>query len=150
MNEDRRGHVQPISVQWGDMDSMGHVNNARYFTWCESARMSYFAAVHMQDHRKGEKHGPALAAAHLNFRQQVRYPAELEVLTRVSEIGRSSFRMEYEIVYRGPETLGQRVADGHGVIVWVDYGTGRSIPLPESLKQEIRQFEGMEDRIEPS
>ena len=150
MNEDQRGHVQPISVQWGDMDSMGHVNNARYFTWCESARMSYFAAVHMYDHREGEKHGPALAAAHLNFRQQVRYPAELEVLTRVSEIGRSSFRMEYEIVYRGPETLGQRVADVHGVIVWVDYGTGRSIPLPESLKEEIRQFEGMEDKIEPS
>lgn len=150
MSEERRGHVQPISVQWGDMDSMGHVNNARYFTWCESARMSYFAAVHMDDHREGEKHGPALAAAHLNFRQQVRYPAELEVLTRVSEIGRSSFRMDYEIVYRGPETLGQRVADGHGVIVWVDYGTGRSIPLPESLKHEIRRYEGMEDRIEPS
>jgi len=132
------------------MDSMGHVNNARYFTWCESARMSYFAAVRMYDHQEGEKHGPALAAAHLNFRQQVRYPAELDVITRVSEIGRSSFRMEYEIVYRGPETLGERVADGHGVIVWVDYGTGRSIPLPESLKSEIRQFEGMEDRIEPS
>ena len=144
MNEDERGHVQPISVQWGDMDSMGHVNNARYFTWCESARMSYFAAVHMYDHREGEKHGPALAAAHLNFRQQVRYPAELDVITRVSEIGRSSFRMEYEIVYRGTEILGQRVADGHGVIVWVDYGTGRSIPLPESLKREIRQYEGME------
>ena len=146
MNETRPGHVQPISVQWGDMDSMGHVNNARYFTWCESARMSYFAAVHMYDHRgEGEKHGPALAAAHLNFRQQVRYPAELDVITRVSEIGRSSFRMEYEIVYRGTETLGQRLADGHGVIVWVDYGTGRSIPLPESLKQEIRRYEGMDE-----
>ena len=146
MSEEHRGHVQPISVQWGDMDSMGHVNNARYFTWCESARMSYFAAVHMYDHREGEKHGPALAAAHLNFRQQVRYPAELDVITRVSEIGRSSFRMEYEIVYRGTEVLGETVADGHGVIVWVDYGTGRSIPLPESLKRAIRQYEEMDER----
>lgn len=145
---DKRGHVQPISVQWGDMDSMGHVNNARYFTWCESARMSYFAAIRMYDLREEEKHGPALAAAHLNFRQQVRYPAELDVLTRVSEIGRSSFRMEYEIVYRGTEVLGERVADGHGVIVWVDYGTGRSIPLPESLKQAIRQYEEMDDTME--
>ena len=150
MNEERGGHVEPISVRWADMDSMGHVNNAKYFTYCESARMSYFAAVHMLDHRQEEKHGPALAAAHLNFRQQVRYPAELEVIARVSEIGRSSFRMDYEIVYRGTETLGQRVADGHGVIVWVDYETGRSIPLPESLKEEIRRFEGMEDRIEAS
>lgn len=133
-------HVEPISVRWGDMDSMGHVNNAKYFTYCESARMSYFAAIRMYDHREGEKHGPALAAAHLNFRAQVRYPSELDVLTRVSEIGRSSFRMEYEIVYRDSR---ERVADGHGIIVWVDYGAGRSIPIPESLKQAIREYEGI-------
>jgi acyl-CoA thioester hydrolase len=137
----RARHVEPITVRWGDLDSMGHVNNAKYFTYCESARMSYFAAVRMKEHREGERHGPALAAANLNFRQQVRWPSELEVATRVSEIGRSSFKMEYELFHRGTD---DRVADGTGVIVWVDYGTGKSIPLPESLKEEIRRFEGME------
>ena len=137
---DRARHVEPITVRWGDMDSMGHINNAKYFTYCESARMSYFAAVRMLDHREHERHGPALAAATLNFRRQVHYPAELEVATRVSEIGRSSFKMEYEIFHRGTD---ERVADGTGVIVWTDYGTGRSVPLPESLKAEIRRFEGM-------
>ena len=63
--------LEPISVRWADVDSMGHVNNAKYFTYCESARMSYFAAVDLSDHRR-EQHGPALAAANLNFRQQVR------------------------------------------------------------------------------
>jgi acyl-CoA thioester hydrolase len=137
---DKARHVEPISVRWGDMDSMGHVNNAQYFTYCESARMSYFAAVRMVEHREDERHGPALAAANLNFRQQVRYPAELEVATRVTEIGRSSFKMEYELLHRGTD---DRVADGVGVIVWVDYATGKSIPLPESLKEEIRRFEGL-------
>ena len=137
---DKARHVEPISVRWGDMDSMGHVNNAQYFTYCESARMSYFAAVRMHEHREDERHGPALAAANLNFRRQVRYPADLEVATRVTEIGRSSFKMEYELLHRGTD---DRVADGVGVIVWVDYGTGKSIPLPESLKEEIRRFEGL-------
>jgi acyl-CoA thioester hydrolase len=123
------------------MDSMGHVNNARYFTYCESARMSYFAAVRMDEHREDERHGPALAAANLNFRKQVRYPAELAVATRVTEIGRSSFKMEYVIADRG---TGETVADGGGVIVWVDYGAGRSVPLPAGLREEIRRFEGME------
>jgi acyl-CoA thioester hydrolase len=140
MTAKKARHVEPITVRWGDMDSMGHINNAKYFTYCESARMSYFAAVRMLDHREDEHHGPALAAATLNFRRQVRYPAELEVATRVSEIGRSSFKMEYEIFHRGTD---ERVADGTGVIVWTDYGTGRSVPLPESLKAEIRRFEGM-------
>ncbi|HEV7517598.1 MAG TPA: thioesterase family protein [Thermoanaerobaculia bacterium] len=131
-------HIEPVSVRWGDMDSMGHVNNAQYFTYCESARMSYFRAVGMDDHRDGGRFGPALAAAHLNFRQQVRYPAELAVATRVSEIGRSSFRMEYEIV---PRDGGERVADGFGVIVWVDYASGRPTPLPAGLRAAIERFE---------
>jgi acyl-CoA thioester hydrolase len=137
---DHARHVEPVTVRWGDMDSMGHVNNAKYFTYCESARMSYFAAVRMQEHREDEQHGPALVAATLNFRRQVHYPAELEVATRVREIGRSSFKMEYEIFHRGTD---ERVADGTGVIVWTDYGSGRSVPLPESLKEEIRRFEGI-------
>jgi acyl-CoA thioester hydrolase len=142
MSERERGrHVETIVVRWGDMDVMGHVNNAKYFTYCESARMSYFAAVKMNDHREQPSHGPALAAANLNFRLQVRHPATLEVSARVVEIGRSSFKMEYEIVDRDTR---QRAADGAGVIVWVDYATGRSTPLPEALKAEIRGFEGMD------
>jgi acyl-CoA thioester hydrolase len=137
----RARHVERISVRWGDMDSMGHVNNARYFTYCESARMAYFRAVRMDEHTVGGRFGPALAAASLNFRRQVRYPAEIEVATRVVEIGRSSFKMEYVLIQAGQ---GERVADGTGVVVWTDYGTGRSAPLPDGLRETIRQLEGAE------
>lgn len=141
MNDAKRParHVETIAVRWGDMDTMGHVNNAKYFTYCESARMSYFAAVRMNDHREHDRQGPALASATLNFRRQVHYPAVIEVATRVTDIGRSSFKMEYDLVLQGTD---ERVADGTGVIVWVDYGTGRSNPLPEGLKAAIRDFEG--------
>ena len=138
----RARHVEPISVRWGDMDVMGHVNNAKYFTYCESARMSYFRVVGMDDHREGGRFGPALAAAQLNFRRQVRYPAELAVLTRVSEIGRTSFRMEYEIVLQDGGGPGERAAEGFGVIVWVDYASGRPTPLPAGLRSAIERFEG--------
>lgn len=137
MNTGEKRHVEPIVVRWGDMDAMGHLNNAKYFTYCESARMSYFAAIRMMEHREHELQGPVLAAAHLNFRRQVRYPAELEVRTWTAEIGRSSFRMEYEIADRAS---GERVADGHGVVVWLDYGTGRPAPLPEGLSEAIRRY----------
>ena len=140
-------HVEPIQVRWGDMDSMGHVNNAVYFTYCESARMSYFEAVRLGEHREGGRFGPALAAANLNFRRQVRYPDDLEVVARVSAIGRSSFTMEYEIRRRDG---GERMADGAGVIVWVDYEEGRSLPLPEELKESIRRYEGMAEEKEPA
>jgi acyl-CoA thioester hydrolase len=140
--ETRARHVERIAVRWGDMDTMGHVNNAKYFTYCESARMSYFHAVRMEDHFEGH-YGPALASATLNFRRQVRYPADLDVETRVVEIGRSSFKMEYLLVQTSPGDTREPVAEGTGVIVWVDYDTGRSTPLPEGLKQAIRELEGM-------
>jgi acyl-CoA thioester hydrolase len=135
----RAPHVERLQVRWGDMDIMGHLNNAVYFTFCESGRMGYFQAVHMPDHFAGGRFGPALAAANLNFRRQVRWPAEVDVLTRVVRLGRSSFEMEYTLqLAAGAE----RVADGRGVIVWVDYRTGRPQPLPDALVAAIRDFEG--------
>lgn len=135
-------HLETIRVRWGDVDSMGHVNNAKYFTYCESARMSYFAAVGMDAFRDDGRYGPALAAANLNFRRQVRYPADLEVWTRVSKLGRTSFTMDYEIL---ESQSGERVADGAGVIVWVDYDSGRPEAIPDGLRAAIRAYAGPEE-----
>jgi acyl-CoA thioester hydrolase len=140
MDPKRSPYVERLQVRWGDMDTMGHVNNAKYFTYCESARMGYFHAVRMPDHFEGGRFGPALAAAQLNFRQQVRWPAGIEVETRVIEIGRTSFKMEYTLIRVEDRAT---VADGSGVIVWVDYSTGKPVPLPDGLREAIRVFEGM-------
>ena len=131
-------HFEPIDVRWGDMDAMGHINNACYFTYCESARMSYFATVAMESHKEGAEHGPALVSATCNFRRQVHWPASLQVGARSGEIHRRSFELEYAIFDRAD---GSVVADGTSVVVWVDYGTGKAIPLPEGLKGAIRDFE---------
>ena len=33
-------HVIDLAVRWGDVDMLGHVHNARYFTYTESARIA--------------------------------------------------------------------------------------------------------------
>lgn len=135
-------HIEPIDVRWGDMDAMGHVNNATYFTYCESARMSYFEAVRLGEHKEEPTHGPALVTATCNFHQQVHYPALLEVAARAVQIGGKSFTLEYRILRRDTEEV---VADGSSVVVWVDYEAGKAIPLPAALKAAIRRLEGMEE-----
>jgi acyl-CoA thioester hydrolase len=132
--------LEPIAVRWADVDQMGHVNNAKYFTYCESARMSYFAAIDLERYRV-ERHGPALVAATLNFRRQVHWPAALEVGVRTAEVGRSSFRHEYVLFRAGGDEV---VADGSGVVAWVDYAAGRAVPLPDALREAIRRFESGE------
>lgn len=127
-----------IEVRWGDMDAIGHVNNGKYFTYCESARIFYFQELNIGKLSESF-HGPALATANLNFRRQVHYPASLEVGVRVSSVRNRSFQMDYAIFLEGTETL---VADGSSVIVWADYKAGKSLELPAVIKAEIEKIEG--------
>ena len=38
-----------LPVQWGDMDSFGHVNNVVYLRWFESARIAYGNRIGLAD-----------------------------------------------------------------------------------------------------
>lgn len=125
-----------VLVRWGDMDALGHVNNARFFTYCESARIRYFEALEIEGLAGRASPGPAVVTATCNFLRQVHYPATVEVGVRVSAIGRSSFTLDY-LILRGDEV----VADGSSVVVWVDYDAGRSIPLPAALRARILEID---------
>lgn len=135
--------LHPIDVRWGDMDAFGHVNNACYFTYCESARIAWFDAIELERFKEASSHGPALVTATCNFLQQVHYPAALEVGARASHVGGKSFTLDYAVLRRGGEKDGEKVADGTSVVVWVDYAEGRAIPLPQALRDTIREFDSL-------
>jgi acyl-CoA thioester hydrolase len=130
-----------VPVRWGDMDSMGHVNNAKFFTFCESARIRYFEVIRLHEFREHDRQGPAVVSATCNFRQQVLYPATLEVGVRASRMGGKSFTLEFEI--HTQESDGP-VADGTSVAVWVDYERGKALPLPDALRERIQRLDAVE------
>jgi acyl-CoA thioester hydrolase len=129
----------PINVRWGDMDAMGHVNNAVYFTYFEISRMKYFETVRLDDLKEAHAHGPAVVSATINFRRQIRYPAQLEAGVRVAKIGARSFTFEHHLL---EQPNGNIAADGATVVAWVDYAAGKSIPLPDAVRRAFRAFEG--------
>ena len=120
------------------MDAVGHLNNAVYFTYCESARIEYFDQIDVGRFTEASE-GPTLAHAELDFRRQVRHPAVLDVGARVAEVRTRSFRMDYGIYYEATDTL---VADGTSVVVWTDYRAGRAIELPQRVRDAIEVLEG--------
>ncbi len=130
-----------VIVHWGDMDALGHVNNARYFTYFESARFRYFGEVDLLDFGEGGRYGPVLASTSCNFRRQIHYPATLEVGARTTRLGSTSFTMEYAIFQAGSA---EPAADSVGVVVWIEYQTGRPVPLPEPLRERLRQLDGLD------
>ncbi|MCC6142337.1 MAG: acyl-CoA thioesterase [Candidatus Hydrogenedentes bacterium] len=126
-----------VSVRWGDMDALGHVNNSVYFTYLESARIRLFEILGAAGFWSQEGTGPTLASVGCNFRQQVVYPCELDIGTRVVHIGNKSFHLEHAFFLHGTETF---VADGKSVVVWVDYSQKRGTELTEGMRKALEEF----------
>lgn len=123
-----------VPVAWGDMDALGHVNNAIYFRWFESGRIDYFGQVGISASLAGAACGPILANASCNFKAPLTFPDTVEVVTQVTRVGRSSFAMSYSI---RSMTRNVTAAEGEGIVVWYDYKTERSAPLPDDLRDRM-------------
>ena len=117
-----------IDVRWGDMDALAHVNNAAYFVYFEQARMAWLEKL--GDDASGC--GPILAATSATFLKPVEYPARITVQLYCGAAGRSSLTQYYDLVDRDNNDL--IYAHGEAVVVWIDQQTGKSTPLPDSLR----------------
>jgi acyl-CoA thioester hydrolase len=129
--------VQP--VQWGDQDSLGHVNNVTYFRWCESARIAYSLKVGLMDMHKNEGIGPILASVANDFRRQITYPDTVHIGVRITRIGRSSIDMEHKIFSQNDHAL---AAEGTSTLVVFDYQTNKSCPVPARIRHAVENLEG--------
>jgi acyl-CoA thioester hydrolase len=128
-----------IEVRYGDLDAQGHVNNARYFTYLEQARLHYLHHLGLWDLVDFQDIGVILAEVSCTFRQPIRLKDLIQVGVHVSQLGTKSLTMEHRI-----ETVpeGKEMASGRSVLVAYDYRRGASLPLPERWRNVISEFEG--------
>ena len=128
----------PVTVRWGDMDAMGHVNNTIYFQYLESARIGYFERLMGwtgRDEGAGRQ-GPVVVSQTFNYRRQLYYPAELDVGVGCQELRNRSFVLAYGIFRKGTDEL---VGDGTSVAVWLDYRANKAVPIPSILRQAFTE-----------
>jgi acyl-CoA thioester hydrolase len=127
-----------INVQWGDMDALGHVNNLVYLRWFENARIHYFEALGLRAAMDARTEGPILARQEIDYKIPVSYPERVRVATTVTRLGNTSFTVAFRIVRATTQEL---VAEGAGVMVMVEYATGRKLPLSDELRRAVLAFE---------
>ena len=124
-------------VAWGEMDAFGHVNNANYLRWFESARIAYFERIKVGiSARDASAWVPILGRATIDFRKPVTYPDTVTLEATVTKFGNTSFTMAYRAV---SPVLGL-AAEGEAIVVLLD-GAGNKVPLPPELKKAIEQLE---------
>jgi acyl-CoA thioester hydrolase len=133
-----------VHVRFADVDSMGHVNNAKYFTYLEQGRVEYFKRFAELDFTAGQSSSGIsviLAEIKCSFRSPVFLDEFLRVKVRTREVKRSSFIMEYEII---EEKSGRLVATGESVMVYYDYAKGKSLEIPLQMRKRFEEIEGRE------
>ena len=132
--EDKRlVHECRIPIRWGDMDAMGHVNNAVYFRYMEIARVDWLDSLGGAPAPEGQ--GPVIVNAFCNFYRPLSYPGEVLARHYVSNPGRSSF--DTWIVLERSDQPGVIYAAGGATTVWQDAATQKSCPLPDWLRQVL-------------
>jgi len=131
-----------MPVLWGDMDALRHVNNARYFTWFEAARIAYFdrirGAFDGATAGFGEI-GPILATTSCDYLRAVTYPATVCIGARVSTIGNSSIRMDYEVART--DAIHDCCAKATSVVVLVRYATLEKVRVSDAMRASIAAIE---------
>ena len=126
-------HEMVVPMRWGDMDTMGHINNTLYFRFMEIVRMDWVLGMGVGTDLAGE--GIVIVNAFCNFLKQVEYPGDLLIKLFVADPGRSSF-MTYHTMARtdAPDVV---CAEGGARTVWTDFGARKSAPLPDWLRAKL-------------
>jgi len=134
--------VVPIEVQFRDLDAVGHVNNSVYMAYLEIARTKYWVAIDQPMDFSGI--GYVIARVEIDFVSSAEFLEQLLVGIRLSEMGTKSFAYDYEIVAEGPGPSPETrlIARARSIQVFYDWGEKRSLPIPDSLRARVEQFEG--------
>lgn len=127
-------HRKIVNVAWGDMDALGHVNNARYFDYFQEARIEWLASIKLD---LQQTTGPVVMHIACTYLKPVVYPAALTLCSSLHSPGRSSMMIDHE-VYQGKQLMAQ----GTCKIVWVDYLQNKSVPFPEKIRALFNQDGG--------
>ena len=118
-----------VPIRWGDMDAMGHVNNATYFRYLETIRIDWLSSINAIPQPQGL--GPVIVNAFCNFYKQLEYPCDVRIKMYVSDPGRSSF--ETWVTLERDDQPGVIHAAGGATTVWVNFPAQKSAPIPPSM-----------------
>ena len=111
---------------------LGHINNVLYLRYIECGRLDYLNRVlGISFNQSGQ--GVILADMKVSYLRQVHHPANLQVATRVSRIGNTSFDIAANIY----DEAGDAVVKSNAVCVWFDYVENHKHPVPQAIREAI-------------
>jgi len=129
-------HFTTLTTRWQDNDIYGHVNNALYYGFFDTAINEYLIAEGGLDINAGDVIAFA-AESQCQYLRPLAFPEVIEVGLRVGKLGNSSVRYELAIFKRGEDFA---AAAGYFVHVFVDRRTQRPVPIPTPIRAALERL----------
>jgi len=127
-------HVE-LKTRWRDLDAFGHVNNAVFATYIETARGTLFKRWNLPFNGTGQS--LIVASITIDYHQQLKHPSDIIVGQKISRIGTSSFDIESSIFNR--TNTSESIASAKVTVVCFDFDQQQSVPVFEQI---INDFKG--------
>jgi acyl-CoA thioester hydrolase/thioesterase-3 len=132
-------------VRSTEIDSNGHVNNAKYVEYLEWGREDWYERNGLPNDRLFALGAVTVTVnIDLNFRRECRQGEALVVTTRPQRLGRSSFAFRQEI-HNHERAL---VADAVVTLVTIDPATRKSRSVPEKLARALKTCSAIDPPLE--
>jgi len=135
-------HTLELRVRYGDIDTLGHVNNKSYISYLEDSRIDYYRRVLSLDLAR-LRLGTVVRKMEIEYIRPVFLTDAVRVYVRCSRIGGKSADFEAVIAridHSGFESIAARSIS---TLVSVDPDTGTPREWSESVIRAIESFEAV-------
>ncbi len=125
-----------VTTRWMDNDVYGHVNNATYYSYFDTAINHYLITRGGLDIERDAVVG-FIASSRCEFFAPLAYPSVAEVGVRADRIGKSSLEYGVALFAEGEEVAR---AAGAMVHVFVDRTTSKAVAIPPALRKALEEI----------
>jgi len=127
-------------VRWDDIDAFGHVNNAKYLTYVQEARVEMLWRARTDIGLEPMLSDMVVAHAEVDYLVPIYEGAmDIDCIIWIGKIGGASFDMFYEL--KSPAGLHARLKT---VQVAVDVATKKSRRLSDSEREYLLQYQELD------
>lgn len=128
--------ITDITTRFRDIDSMGHVNNAVYFTYFEEGRKEFLRSLF--NIVNPDEYNFILAHIRCDYLKPIRISDPISLELWVGEIGLKKFDLVYAIVNRDDSSA--VYATGRSVQIFYDYKKNTTMPIPQYFLDKILEY----------
>jgi acyl-CoA thioester hydrolase len=125
---------EEVHSRWNDNDVYGHINNAVYYSFFDTAVNRYLIEHDVLDLQNSKEIG-LVVETQCQYFAPIVYPDLIHVGLKVTHLGKSSARYEVAI-FKNHEDIA--CAIGYFVHVYVDRVSNQSIPIPQKVREVLQ------------